>query len=105
MTTPDTNPVVHVVEVREGLVQVEYRNGLTLSVGTSDSHYSVKLYGATLTVEVAVIHPKRGLLQISEYDTVAQLDIPTFEQLCDRMLTLPVDREEAAGMLVHWADL
>ena len=100
----DSNPVVNITHPRKGLTQVEYQNGLILSVGTSDTHYCQKRYGVTLTCEVAVIHPERGLLQITECDTVAQLGIAHFEQLTERMLTLPVDLDEATATMTLWAD-
>jgi hypothetical protein len=104
--TAETNPIVRERLVREGLTQVLYANGLTLSIGTSDMHYSAKLFGVPVTVEVAVFGPdrKQGLLQLTEYDTVAQISIVHFEQLCDRMLTLPADPDEACQMLFHWAE-
>ena len=106
MQTTNSNPIVRERLVREGLTQVLYANALTLSIGTSDMHYSAKLFGVPLTVELAVFGPDRnhGLLQLTEHDTVAQISIVHFEQLCDRMLTLPEDPDEACQMLWHWAE-
>ena len=106
MQTTNSNPIVRERLVREGLTQVLYKNGLTLSIGTSDTHYSAKMFGVPLTVEVAVFGPdrKQGLLQLTECDTVAQISIVHFEQLCDRMLALPEDPDEACQMLFHWAE-
>jgi len=106
MQTTHPNSIVRERLVREGLTQVLYKNGLTLSIGTSDMHYNAKRFGVPLTVEVAVFGPdrKQGLLQLTEYDTVAQISIVQFEQLCDRMLTLPEDPDEACQMLWHWAE-
>tara|TARA_A100001515_G_C4419175_1_gene159763 strand:- start:134 stop:454 length:321 start_codon:yes stop_codon:yes gene_type:complete len=102
--TAETNPIVRERLVREGLTQVLYANGLTLSIGTSDTHCSAKMFGVPLTVEVAVFPPHRGWVRLTEYDDVAQISIVHFEQLCDRMLTLPEDLDEAMAMLHHWAE-
>ena len=97
--------VIKEEQVRDGLYQVTYKNGLVLSIGSSEGHYSQKRFGVPLTVEVAVIHPQEGLIQISEYDTVAQLDIARFEHLTEKMERLAdTGAEEAVKELLHWAD-
>jgi len=98
------NDIIKQTQVRDGLVQVTYENGLVLSIGTGEGHYSAKRFGVPLTVEVAVIHPNDGLLQLSECDTVAQLDISKFDQLTEKMERLPSDMNEAAKELWHWAE-
>tara|TARA_R100000963_G_C4533708_1_gene33951 strand:+ start:69 stop:374 length:306 start_codon:yes stop_codon:yes gene_type:complete len=98
------NEIIKEDQVRDGLVQVTYENGLVLSIGTGEGHYSAKRFGVALTVEVAVIHPNDGLLQLEESDTVAQLDISKFEQLTDKMERLPSDMDEASKELWHWAE-
>ena len=97
--------VIKEEQVRDGLYQVTYKNGLVLSIGSSDMHYCQKRFGVPLTVEVAVIHPQKGLIQISEIDTVAQLDIARFEHLTEKMERLAdTGADVAVKELLHWAD-
>jgi len=92
------------VDGRDGLYQVAYANGLTLSIGQSDTHYSAKRFGVPLTVEVAVLDEDNHFISLTEYDDVAQLSIAKFEMLTERMESLPADPEDAATELWHWAE-
>ena len=98
--------VIKEEQVRDGLYQVTYKNGLVLSIGSSDMHYCAKRFGVPLTVEVAVIHPQKGLIKLSEIDgNVAQLDIARFEHLTEKMERLAdTGADVAVKELLHWAD-
>lgn len=93
-------------QVRDGLTQVTYKNGLVLSIGSSDTHYSAKRFGIPLTVEVAIFHEDGGgFIPLSEYDDVAQIDIAQFEHLTEKMERLAdIGADEAAKELWHWAE-
>ena len=91
--------------VRDGLTQVTYKNGLVLSIGSSDTHYSAKRFGIPLTVEVAIFHEDGPYIPLTEYDDVAQIDIAQFEHLTEKMERLAdIGADEAAKELWHWAE-
>ena len=91
--------------VRDGLTQVTYKNGLVLSIGSSDTHCSAKRFGIPLTVEVAIFHEDGPYTPLTEYDDVAQIDIAKFEHLTEKMERLAdIGADEAAKELWHWAE-
>ena len=92
------------VDGRDGLYQVAYANGLMLSIGQSDTHYSMKRFTVPLTVEVAILDKDGEFVPLTEYDDVAQLDISKFAMLTEKMERLPADHDEAAQELWHWAE-
>ena len=98
------NEIIKEEQARDGLYQVTYANGLTLSIGQSDTHYCMKRFTVPLTVEVAVLDKDDEFVPLSEYDSVAQLDISKFEMLTEKMESLPADAEDAAKELWHWAE-
>ena len=92
-------------QVRDGLTQVTYKNGLVLSIGSSDTHYSAKRFGIPLTIEVAVFDQHGEFIPLSEGDDVAQIDIAQFEHLTEKMERLAdIGADEAAKELYHWAE-
>jgi len=98
------NEIIKEEQVRDDLYQVTYANGLTLSIGQSDTHYSMKRFTVPLTVEVAILKKDSEFVALSELDSVAQLSIAEFEMLTEKMERLPADHDEAAQELWHWAD-
>ena len=100
----EKNEIIKEGQARDGLYQVAYANGLTLSIGQSDTHYSMKRFTVPLTVEVAVLDKDGEFVPLTEYDDVAQLTIAKFEMLTERMERLPADHDEAAQELWHWAE-
>jgi len=99
------NEIIKEGEARDDLYQVVYKNGLTLSIGYGEHHYSAKRFGVPLTVEVAVMHTRDGgFVPLTEYDDVAQISIEKFEMLTEKMERLPVDEGDAAKELWHWAE-
>jgi hypothetical protein len=98
------NEIIKEDQARDGLYQVTYANGLTLSIGQSDTHYSMKRFTVPLTVEVAILDKDGEFVKLTEYDDVAQLSIAKFEMLTERMENLPADPEDAAKELWHWAE-
>jgi len=97
------NDIIKEGQARDGLYQVAYANGLMLSIGQSDTHYSRKRFSVPLTVEVAVLDKDGEFVPLTEYDSVAQLTIAEFEMLTEKMERLPADHDEAAQELWHWA--
>jgi len=100
----DKNEIIKEDQAREGLYQVAYANGLTLSIGQSDTHYSMKRFTVPLTVEVAILDKDGEFVPLTESDSVAQLSIAEFEHLTEKMERLPADHDEAAQELWHWAE-
>ena len=98
------NEIIKEGQARDGLYQVAYANGLTLSIGQSDTHYSMKRFSVPLTVEVAILDEQGDFVPLTEYDSVAQLTIAQFEMLTEKMERLPADHDEAAQELWHWAE-
>tara|TARA_R110002012_G_scaffold252311_1_gene431307 strand:- start:13 stop:324 length:312 start_codon:yes stop_codon:yes gene_type:complete len=99
----DKNEIIKEDQARDGLYQVTYANGLTLSIGQSATHYSMKRFTVPLTVEVAIKDKDGEFVPLTEYDDVAQVTIAQFEMLTEKMERLPADHDEAAQELWHWA--
>ena len=98
------NEIIKEDQSRDGLYQVTYANGLVLSIGSGEGHYSRKRFGVPLTVEVAVLNEEGDFVPLTEYDDVSQLDISKFDQLTDKMDRLPPDPDDAEKELWHWAE-
>jgi len=91
------NRVIAEKEVRDGLYQVIYKNGLTLSIGSSELHNSHHQFNIPITVEVAIMYTNSdGFIELTSYDSVAQITIGQFDHLCRKMTTLPLDVKRAA---------
>ena len=100
----EKNEIIKQEQVRDDLYQVTYANGLTLSIGQSDTHYSVKRFTVPLTVEAAILDKDGEYVKLNEYDSVAQLSIAEFEMLTEKMERLSSDHAIASTELWHWAD-
>jgi len=99
------NEIIKEGQARDGLYQVAYANGLTLSIGQSDTHYSMKRFSVPLTVEVAILDKDGDFVPLTEYDSVAQIDIARFEHLTEKMERLAdTGADVAVKELLHWAD-
>jgi hypothetical protein len=100
----EKNEIIKQEQVRDDLYQVTYANGLTLSIGQSDTHYSMKRFTVPLTVEVAILNRDGEFVALTESDSVAQLSIAEFEMLTEKMERLSSDHAIASTELWHWAD-
>jgi len=69
-----------VKETHPGLVQANFENGYTLSIGFGAGHYATYLFGSSrlgkpgfipTSYEIAVLDPNGDFIKLTEYDDVA----------------------------------
>ena len=100
--TTTRNTIINEYAHRKDVHRVEYKNGLTLSIGTGSHHYSHKVFGLNVTVEIAIFRSDGRFASVFEFDDVARVTVDQLEEIAITMQELSLVESEALEELKNF---